>query len=99
MPDSRPVIRDWVAFDLDAARIALEHWERPQDRAGWLHGYHAGASGGVLWPRATQAEADGFGTGQIALWDAQAKKKEVSERNRARVRKRWSNRQPPPEPP
>jgi hypothetical protein len=33
----------WVAFDLEACRIALEHWTKAPDRGGWLHGYHAGA--------------------------------------------------------
>lgn len=99
MPDPAQKPCAWVAFDLEACRIALEHWPKSTDRAGWLHGYHAGASSGVLWPRATTAEEAGFDAGQCALWEAQAKKKKVSDDQRARVQKRWTNRKPPEETP
>lgn len=90
-------MRDWVPFDLDVVRVALEHWTRPADRAGWLQGFHAGASGAVLWPRASSSEGDGFMAGQAALWDSQAKKREVSERNKERALKRWQPSEPPPD--
>lgn len=92
-------LRNWVALDLDAAKIALDHWKKPADRGGWFHGFHTAASGGVLWPRATIAEESGFHAGEIALFDAQAKKKAVSDANRERVMKRWTNRKPPEETP
>lgn len=92
---SKP-IGPWVPLYLDAICEVLTLFATNAERGEFFHGFHVGASGSILWPRASKAAIAGHRSGMIARADSVEWKAKTSEAQRKRIQSRYSNREPPP---